>query len=139
MIYPITPEDWRAYSAANPGCKIYRGVPEARQDQFPKARIGVVQPRGGDTGTKEMWAREAYIRGEPLAAGFTAWTPRLEVAQARAGFDGIVLEMPLASVLDRILTRPVLANGNYTSEMELFVTGTFFGLKRAGSEYKFTY
>lgn len=86
----------------------------------------MVKPRGGDSGTKDWAAREAYIRGDLVAAGFTAWTPLLAVAQFRAGFDGIVLQIPLESILHRIILRPLLANGNHSSEMELFVTGTIF-------------
>jgi hypothetical protein len=131
-----SPEQWRQLCAGSPSLLIYRGIAIGKSRQFADAQRGMVVPWGGDAGRTGLDADYDYIRGilpEPLtvanSAGFTAWTPLIQVARSHAQDGGIILKIPLIQVLERVIMRPIFRFGNCGGECELFVRGTLSNLE----------
>lgn len=133
--HPYMPGHWRRFSECHSDALIYRGVSRGNPFHYPNAMKGKVVPWGLDFGRTDLGAAEDYIYGiipnpsVPMrSAGFTAWTPLIQVARRFSGDGGIILAIPLALVLDNILVRPLV--NRFDSDCELFVSGRMDGLQR---------
>ena len=69
-----------------------------------------------------------FLNGLPVDAGVTAWTARRTFAALQAVKDGkvgIVLEVDLFAVSDKIVPRPQVPN-DFSWEEEVLLKGTIF-------------
>lgn len=64
----------------------------------------------------------AHVLGGDVSAGVTSWTTNKAVAATFAGREGIILQIPLNKVSDRIITRPFV-EGKYGHESEILLKG----------------
>jgi RHS repeat-associated protein len=104
--------------AVEEGVKLYRGVP-AGTTKYEQALQGLVKPRGSALDQDSLIK---HVLGEDVDSGVTSWTKDPAVAARFSGPNGLVLEVPLSNVLDRVVPRPPVG-GKYENESEVLLKG----------------
>ena len=97
---------------------LYRGIPRTRIDDFRRAQLGIALPRGKRL---DLDALIKHVQNQPVDSGVTSWTTRRDVARRFSGSDGIILEVDLFAISDKIVPRPAVAR--YSDEHEILLKG----------------
>jgi RHS repeat-associated protein len=95
---------------------IYRGIPRTREPDYSLALQGIARPRGTRL---DLFALELHVQNQTVASGVTSWTTTRGVARRFSGSDGVILEVQLFTVIDRIVARPPVSKYNYEHEILL--------------------
>jgi RHS repeat-associated protein len=107
---------------ASGGAKLFRGVPGPQTARGRLGQQGIVEPRGTALDAASL---EKHVRGEPVNAGVTSWTPERKVAKRFSGSDGTIIEVDAASVAGKVVPRPPVPK--YPGEKEVLLKGRIVG------------
>ena len=100
---------------------LFRGVPHGTE-QWKLAKEGIVKPRGTSLDYSVL---ERHVKAENANAGVTSWTTDRSIAVKRfAREEGIVLEIKVVKVRDRIVDRPDVKQ--YDDESEILLKGIIY-------------
>jgi len=105
---------------------LFRGVPST-SDQYANAVMGIAKPRGTLLDDDSLTLH--IVGSEKANAGVTSWTIYKKYAQKLATREGtvsgIILEVDLLSVVDKIIPRPDNPETRrYSYEGEVLLKGT---------------
>jgi hypothetical protein len=99
---------------------VYRGLSAEHPQLKTYLETGVVQPRGGNASLYE------HVMGN-TASNFTSWTKDIKVAEEFAGKGGIILQVDVSQIPNRVFNSYEWSP--FWWEMEVTIEGPFHGAR----------